>query len=63
MPKLEPCAMCHHPRHTHGTGTCISKTVTGPADNHPADGSHGNRTVTPCPCTEYVPHLNGAARV
>lgn len=63
MPKLEHCT-CGHPRHTHGTGPCIAKTITGPPSTEGrkvGDGyEHTGRTETACPCTEYQTVTNGA---
>lgn len=65
MPKLEPCNTCGHPRHTHGTGTCISTTITGPASTQGRPigehFEHVGRTKTPCPCDEYTTARNGAS--
>lgn len=65
MPKLEPCHTCGHPRHTHGAGPCISKTITGPASTRGrAIGEHFEhvgRTETPCPCDGYASARNGAS--
>lgn len=62
-PKLEPCAFCGHPRHTHSTGPCITKRITGPASTKGRKVGdhyeHTGRTETPCPCTEYTTTRNG----
>lgn len=66
-PDLEPCVWCGHPCHTHGTGPCIAKTVSGPPSSsgqpnyETGDYDHIGRTVTPCPCTEYATTRNGVA--
>lgn len=55
------CANCGHTPHPNRG--CLYSTVTGPPSN---DGrrvgdsyEHVGRTVTPCPCSNYYPELNG----
>ncbi len=54
-----PCHSCGHYRHLHRDGAgCRVTTISGPPDNTgKAVGSgyqHGDRTVTPCGCSEYT---------
>lgn len=57
----ERCGNCHHGAHP--SGPCHTSEVTGPPSDHPANGGHGDRTVTPCDCQEHAPAVNGAGIV